>query len=359
MKNLIIHMTVPGLLAVMLLAATAAANTITLRTSVRLAGEGDAIHLRDIANIEGDEAAQYADVKIALVNDPERAVELHVRQIRQALDAHGIHWGRVNLNGSRVLVRPRGRSIASPPIAMAGASIAGDEEKETDRRTRRQRDPMLAHEVMQSSTLRGAIAEFLAANLRVEPDHLRLEFDHRDDEVLDIALDEHRFEIEPVSSMRSNRVDLAVRLWSDGRAGERITVRVSPTMYMPVVLMKRDVSRGSIVTEDDIELVHQWLQPVHGGLVMSESEAVGRIATVRLSEGDALREQHVRRETLIRRGDLVIVRALVGGSVLTMQAEARASGSEGDTIEFRKTGERDTFLAIVTGRNEAIVDLQR
>jgi flagella basal body P-ring formation protein FlgA len=78
-----------------------------------------------------------------------------------------------------------------------------------------------------------------------------------------------------------------------------------------------------------------------------------------LSEGDALREQHVRRETLIRRGDLVIVRALVGGSVLTMQAEARASGSEGDTIEFRKIGERDTFLATVTARNEAIVDLQR
>jgi flagellar basal body P-ring formation protein FlgA len=218
---------------------------------------------------------------------------------------------------------------------------------------------MLAGEVMQSSTLRGAIAEFLAAKLRVQPDHLRLEFDPRDDEVLDVALDEHRFEIEPVSSVRSNRVDQAVRIWSEGQARDRITVRVSPTMYLPVVMMKRDVSRGSIVTEQDIELIHQWLQPVHGGLVMSEGEAVGRIATVRLSAGDALREQHVRRETLVRRGDLVIVRALVGGSVLTMPADARANGSEADTIEFRKVGERDTFLATVTGRNEAIIDLQR
>jgi hypothetical protein len=98
-----------------------------------LTGDSNTIHLRDIANIEGSEAAKYADVKIAVVTDPERAMELHVRQIRQALDAEGIHWGRVHLNGSRVLVRPRGRSIASPPLAMAGASMRCEAKEERRR----------------------------------------------------------------------------------------------------------------------------------------------------------------------------------------------------------------------------------
>jgi hypothetical protein len=137
---------------------------------------------------------------------------------------------------------------------------------------------MLASAVMQRATLRGAIAEFLATNLDGSADHCGWSSTRAMMMCLIIALDEHRFEIEPVSSVRSNRVDLAVRIWDDGRAGERITVRVSPTIYLPVVLMQRDVSRGSIVTEDDIEVVHQWLQPVHGGLVTSETDAVGRIA---------------------------------------------------------------------------------
>lgn len=358
MKHRTIHTTLLALLALTFTTA-ATANSITLRTAVRLTDDSGEIHLRDIAELHGEEAEQYADVKIAVVTDPELVMELHVRQVRRALDAESIHWGRVNLNGSRVLVRPRGRSIALPPVAMAGASVESEDEEKSERRARTQRDPMLAGEVMQSRTLRGAIAEFLAANLNVDPDHLRLDFDPRDDEALDASIEMHRFEIEPISSVRSNRVDLAVRIWDEDEARERISIRVMPSIFLSVVMLKRDVSRNAIVTEEDIEVAHQWLPPVHGGLVMSERDAVGRIATIRLSAGDALREQHVRRETLIRRGDLVIIRALVGGSVLTIQAEARGSGSEGDTIEFRKVGERETFLATVTSRNEAVIDLQR
>lgn len=359
MKMTTIHTTLLAILTLTMLATAVAANTITLRTSVRLTGETDAVHLRDVAELRGTEAERLAAVKVATVTDPERVMELHVRQVRQALDAEGVHWGRVNLNGSRVLVRPRGRSIASPPIAMGEVSIEHEEVAKNDLDSTALREPMLAGQLSQSATLRGAIAEFLIANMDVSPDHLRLEFDPRDHEVLSMSLDVRRFEIEPVSSVRSNRIDLAVRIWNDGEAQDRMTIRVTPTLYMPVVTLREDISRGDMLNEQDIEVLHQWLPPVHGGLVMDEREAIGRIATISLSAGDALREQHVRRETLVRRGDIVIVRALVGGSVLSMQAEARASASEGDVIEFRKVGERDTFLATVTGRNEALIDLQR
>jgi flagella basal body P-ring formation protein FlgA len=60
---------------------------------------------------------------------------------------------------------------------------------------------------------------------------------------------------------------------------------------------------------------------------------------------------------VVERGDRVKVRCLVGGIVIALKAEARADGAEGDTIELRKLGERSTFLATVTGRGEAIVDL--
>lgn len=87
--------------------------------------------------------------------------------------------------------------------------------------------------------------------------------------------------------------------------------------------------------------------------------AVGRAVLKSLRAGDVLRQKHIRRETLIRRGDLVIVRCLVGGIVISIHAEARADGAKGQTIEFRKLGERATFLAEVAGHAEAVVDLAR
>ena len=52
-----------------------------------------------------------------------------------------------------------------------------------------------------------------------------------------------------------------------------------------------------------------------------------------------------------------MVRCIVGGIVISLEAEARGHGAEGDTIELRKLGERDTFIATVTGPHAAVMDL--
>ena len=72
-----------------------------------------------------------------------------------------------------------------------------------------------------------------------------------------------------------------------------------------------------------------------------------------------LRNTDLKRPALIERGGRVTVRCLVGGIAIAMQAEARDDGAEGDRIELRKLGERETFFAIVTGPGEAVVDLSR
>jgi flagella basal body P-ring formation protein FlgA len=63
------------------------------------------------------------------------------------------------------------------------------------------------------------------------------------------------------------------------------------------------------------------------------------------------------RVLVIKRGQLVTVRCLVGGVAISLQAEARAEGSLGEVIEFRKTGERDAFVATITGPNQAVINL--
>ena len=61
---------------------------------------------------------------------------------------------------------------------------------------------------------------------------------------------------------------------------------------------------------------------------------------------------------MIKRGDRVIVRCIVGGIVITLEAEARSDGAIGDDIELKKIGERESFIATVSGSRAAVLDLQ-
>jgi len=99
------------------------------------------------------------------------------------------------------------------------------------------------------------------------------------------------------------------------------------------------------------------MAPHLAALMCPPDVAAGRVAGKRLRAGDVLRGKDVQRETLIERGDRVTVRCLVGGVVISLQAEACEHGAEGQTIEFRKLGERDQFRATVSGRGEAVIDL--
>lgn len=344
------------LLALLLAAAAHAGGSIVLRSSVRLATEGSIVRLADIAELTG-EATTFADLEIARITDAHAALEIPIREVRAKLDEAGVHWGRVTLNGRAVVVRAR-KSDLSPPLAMTPATIPGAAQQEGVSR-RQPALPLEAADLAERATLRGEIARFVARGLAIDPSDLRLTFDEREAALLDDATRRVGYEIEPAGGLRSARVDLIVRVWSEGRVAERRSMSVLPLVRTPVLVMRDAVDRGAVIDAEHVEVVHQWLAPNQVGLLSSVDEAAGRLAAVRLREGDILRSNHVRRENIVRRGEQITVRCLVGGAVIKLQAEARSDGALGESIELRKLGERDTFVAVITGRGEAILDLTR
>lgn len=349
-----------GTIALLLLASTAvASSTITLRAAVRMPADQSHVRLADIATLEGEASDRYGDVIVADLRNTVGVLEIPLRAIREALEEAGVHWGRTHLNGSAVVVR-RTAPSSSPPLAMAPAAIeAASKVQKRQRNEEEEQQRITAAAIREQPTLRGAIADYLIHTLHVAPDHLHVTFDQRQEDILNTGQNDYRFEIEPASSLESNRIDLVIRFWRDSTVERRETISVTPLIYRPVVTLARRIDRGSTITESDLEVKRHWLSPGHPGLVTDSSHAIGRIAAIRLREGDMLRSQHVRRETLIRRGEQVIVRCIVGNTVISVQAEARQDGGKEDTIELRKFGERETFLATVTGPNEAVVDLRR
>ena len=124
-------------------------------------------------------------------------------------------------------------------------------------------------------------------------------------------------------------------------------------------MLKREVRRNESIEPSSFELRRDWFSPMQAERLCLPAEAGGRIASRSLEAGLVLREQHARREKIVERGDRLNVRCLVGGVVITLQAEACEDGAEGETIECRKLGERQRFAAVVKGRGEATVDLAK
>ncbi|MDY7109396.1 MAG: flagellar basal body P-ring formation chaperone FlgA [Planctomycetota bacterium] len=345
------------LLFTVFITASAQADSIRLRASVRLSAGDDVVRLADIADIEGAEAERYAELAIAEIDDA-RAREITVRDVRRKLDEAGAHWGRINLNGRAVIIRPpRGRA-ASAPGAMAAVSLAAVREVSDDD-DRPAADDRLAAEIDDDDTLRGALARYLIRGLETEAQNLRLIFDHHDDDLLDQSARKQRFELKPEGSLRSDRITFTVRVWSGGRIRETRQVALRPMLRLPTAVLQRDLDRNEMIDRGDFAVTESWLSPLQASMTCDPDTLAGHLARRRMAEGDVLRERSVRRPTLIERGERVNVRCLVGGVVITLQAEACADGADGEAIEFRKLGERDTFLATVTGAGEAVIDLSR
>lgn len=336
-------------------AAPARGDSIHLLASIRLPAGAEAVRLADIAELEGAEAERYADLVIAELNG-EGVREISIRQVRQMLDEVGAHWGRINLNGRAVIIRPHRSPAASAPAAMNPVSLTTRRgEAEGDRPADADDHP--AASIINDATLRGAIARHVARGLEVDPQDLRLIFDLADGELLDRSDESCRFELKPESSLRSERITFTARLWSNHTVIQGTQIALRPMMRIRAAVLQRDLERDEMIDRGDFIVAEQWLSPLQAALTCDPELVVGRLAERRLKAGDVLREKNVRRPTVIDRGDRVIVRCLVGGVVISLQAEACADGARGETIEFRKLGERDTFLATVTDGGEAVIDL--
>ena len=345
-----------GVLALMPV-APAPGDEITLKGSVRLEAGATAVHLGDIAELEGARAEGFAATVIAEAGHGPDAMEISVSDVRRALSEAGVHWGKIQLNGRKVIVRPAAAAGTSPPMAMTPASIEQPSQRRRERAPARTFES--AADLVDLPTLRGAAARTIVAGLGVRPDHLRLRFDGRDEKVLETDLSSYRFELQPLSSFQSDRIELGVRAWAQGRIAERYDLTVKPLIQTDVAVLRRDVARGEQLHEEDLSGETRWLVPSQVNNTARSVHAVGRVTDRALKAGDVLRRKHVKRDMVIKRGDRVMVRCLVGGVVISLEAQARSDGAQGDQVELRKLGERNTFFGTITGPGSAVVDLSR
>ncbi|MFG0253378.1 MAG: flagellar basal body P-ring formation chaperone FlgA [Phycisphaerales bacterium JB038] len=328
-----------ALLLVALWAVPVQGDTVTLRRSARVE-TFDEVTLQDVATLEGSYAQQFAALALTATRHRGGGPELSIAEIRQALNAAEVNWGKLSLRGDACHLRLR-RAL-SEPEEEAEAATSGPQPIDPNG----------------PPTLRLRVAKYISEWTGLPLADLRLSFSEHQEELLSLSERDYRFELTPIMSPDSLRIPVVVRVWREGAPQRQETVTVDIEKRVPVVVLKRDVDRETVLTAADVEVQVIWLSRSGAEPFASLTEVTGRVATKRLQAGKILRAGDLEQPILIKRRDKVRVYCLVGNLVLsTDTARAMEDGRLGEWIQLQREGGKRTFSAKVQGRGVALVEI--
>jgi flagella basal body P-ring formation protein FlgA len=327
------------LILVLVGSCVARAGTVTLRQSAIFDGHGS-LTLGDVADLDGEDVRALSEVELGGLEGAGRVHEVTLDRVRDALDAHGVNWGRVALRGASCTVR----------LTRQGRAQNEDEKEES----RRIAEPV---DIDMPPTVRTRVAVLLCRLFGVENADLRVLFDDGDEVFLDTPEWGRRIEVQPNSVGASSRQSLTVRVYEGEHLVESRTIRADVTIRRRVVVVGSGLARREVIERGDVSLQTLWMEPDGTPPVARLEDAVGMLTQSRVKAGSVLRESQIEMPVLVRRGERVTVHCLNGGVALRVQARALRDGKRGEQIECVLDGRDRTFTARVSDRGVAVMVL--
>lgn len=138
-----------------------------------------------------------------------------------------------------------------------------------------------------------------------------------------------------IETVSYNRASGRFLIRARGAAGEPlIAVSGAAAAAVTLPVPARDIPRGVVVTEDDIDFV-DVIDGSASRFIDDADAIVGKEARRPLAQGAPLRVSDLKRPVLIKRGATATIILEAPGLRLTQAAAALENGAEGDLIAFR------------------------
>lgn len=341
---------------VAVIAGTTAADSIALKRSVRRAAADRPVLLQDIAAIEGPHAAAFAALEIvpAAAMPAAGVTTIDIADVRSALDGAGVSWGRVDLSGGRVVIRPA--TVAASPVAGATGESAGRRFLAESSGRPVEADSGAAESagfVRVSSLFGESNDDGLAATIG------RLILDDVRDVESDASRVLVRIDRRAVADLPPTARDCRVRLRGRGDA-DRVIAEISgelpdgrrPQCLIPVEVRVerrvpvavRRIVRGQRLLGAGADLEVAWrsfpISEVAGEspTILGMSSVVGRALATTVEPGEVVLRAMLVPEIVVERGMRVRVRSVAGGYEMIREMEALEDGAVGDRIPCGEIG---------------------
>jgi flagella basal body P-ring formation protein FlgA len=332
------------------IAGVALADRVTLRNAVAV--DHQVVTLADIATIEGDYAASLADTRIARLDGG--AMSIGRDRVVEALDARGVHWGRIALRGRNEISVER-RAAGDTEDGLQDPPPSAPEAEPIDQ-AEAQANPAPAVDAADAGrTLRQTVRDWVEAQTRRSGENLKIDWHHDHHPAWERTDAGGRFEIDPVNRKAVGRVPLVIRQYRDDKLVETFRLGVDVQVRSPVVVATRRMNRGQTITADELKTETRWLDAMAQEPVTDASKLVGMVASRLVRKGQVLTADDARPALLVRRGQLVTLRVISGGLVIKTVARALDEGGRDELIALRDPRTRRTYHARVSGPQQAVM----
>ncbi len=334
--------------------AMACAAIADVRVTLRASASVDAkrsVTVADVAEIDPpttEEATRLAEV-VVLPAGETRAGLVTIAQVREAMDAAKVNWGRTSLRGAAC-------SLTAGSGEASGTGKPANPAKNSPKLGIGQTTPQMVDVGGDdgASTVRHAVCGRLLDLYNVDAASLRLAFDAADEDFLARPIGESRVDVQPNGTGGSVRTPVSIVIYEGDRIAATRTIAVQALINRAVVTARGPIARGQTIGQDDVEVGRQWMGPNAKPPVGPEA-AIGQVAARGVQAGAILTSVDVTAPLVCKRGDIVWVHALAGP--LTVKAKCRAQGQarDGELVQLKMDGGDRTFSARMSGPGRAVM----
>lgn len=311
--------------------------------------QGEAIHLSEIAEIRGFDAASTEKLRNAIVSPSPKAggeLVLESGDVRAATSEAQVNWADVSLVGA-----------SRCKVSRMHAAVARVELKSPARHVRKLSAASAANPCEISTppatpTLETALREFIIARVGESEGKVEIRFTPTCRQSLQLDAMHHHFEIHQRDEGKLGLLSFEVEITGDNFAPKQVPVVAEVSLTREVVVAKRPINRGETIANRDLKLEQRRFTDFAQVGVTDLAVVNGQQARQLIRPGEMLLDRSIETRPVVRRGDPVTIWMRQGGLVIKASGRAQASGTLGERIEVARDGTRrkqDLIEAVITG----------
>lgn len=309
--------------------------------------DGSEITLRNVCrwHREDDEVlAPLADVVVARVgqNLPVRQIDLAT--IKKSLKDAGANLSALHFSGSATCAVRRSDVDDETFIRM----LKQMKEEAANPTKQAENGENIVAEPRQTP-LRDLLVTDLCDRLKIDPAHIQVTFDPRDEPTLILGEPRCKFEIDSTGAKGLGEVTWEVVIRTDSTE-RRATIVAKALAWENEVVLNRPLSKGQTIITNDVREQRVLVTKPTAGAIARRDDAVGRSAARDFERGDVIAAGDLKNPTVVHTGQFVTVSlAREGQATIDTVARAMDDGARGDSIRARNEATGEIYTVLVTG----------
>jgi len=333
----------------------------------------DVVKLGDACELRGFDADQYEQLSKLPIGDAPRAgssLLLAADSIVEKLSHGGVNRALVTISGSTTceISRPAAptRSVAVPSttsdsgishrVSKEGPSAPGSKQVSTIKKSTNESDESPTAGTGSSATLRAALVRHFDAGLERYGGAADVTFDRSSESLLALSGPAYSFDIRRKNGPPLGLCPLEVDIVNEGRVVQTVPLAAQVALSRRVVIARRAINQGATIVSTDVERVTMSFHRLDDIGVDDLAQVIGQKSKRFLPAGSVLELNELEAVPLVLRGQLVSIRAEVGGVRVVTTGKATQDGLRGDIIKVRAVDDQRTeFDAEVIAPGEVCI----